>query len=82
MVSGMNRQVSFPTVTTWSFVSLPSAALAEGLAELDVEEGEIEIEEGGMEIEEYVSSEEELAPETCATNWTRVRKVVKALGVI
>ena len=58
MVSGMNRHVSFPTVTTWSFVLLPSAAVAEGLAELDVEEGEIEIEEGGMEIKEYVSLEE------------------------
>jgi len=60
MVSGLNRQVNFPTVTTWSFVSLPFAAVAEGLAELDVEEG-------GMEIKEYVSSEE-LTPETCATN--------------
>ena len=74
MVSGMKRQVSFPTVTTWSFVSSPLAAVAEGLAELDVEEG-------GMEIEEYVSSEE-LAPETCATNWTRVRKIVKAFWVV
>lgn len=82
MVSGLNRQVNFPTVTTWSFVSFQFAAVAEGLTELDVEESEIEIEAGGMEIEEYVSSEEELTPETCVTNWTRVRKVVKGLWVI
>jgi len=78
MVSGMNRQVSFPTVMMWSFVSLPLAVVVEGLAELDVK-NEIKIEEGGMEIEEYVSLEEELAPKTCTTNWKRIRKVVKAL---
>ncbi len=62
-------------------MSLSFAAVAEGLAKLDVEESEIKLKEGGMEVEEYDSSEEELAPETCATNWTTVRKV-KALGVI
>ena len=55
-------------------MSLPLVAVAEGLAELDVEEGR-------MEIKEYVSLEE-LLPKTYATNWTKVRKVVKALGVI
>ena len=46
----------------------------EGLAELDVK--------GGMEIKEYISEEEELAPETCTINWTKIRKVIKALRVI
>jgi hypothetical protein len=32
--------------------------VAEGLAELNIEEGEIKIKEGGMEIKEYVSLEE------------------------
>ena len=80
MVSGMNRQVSFPTVMMWSFVSLPLAVVVEGLAELDIK-GEIKIKKGGMEIEKYVSSEEELTPKTCVTNWKRVRKVVKALVI-
>jgi hypothetical protein len=64
----MNCQVSFPTVITWSFISLPSAALAEGLAKLDIKEGEIEIKEGGIEIKEYVSEVEELVPKTYITN--------------
>jgi len=68
MVSGTNRQVSFPTVTTWSFVSLPLAAVVEGLTKLDVKEGEIEIKEGRMEIKEYISLEEELVPKTYITN--------------
>ena len=80
MVSRMNCQVSFPIMTMWSFVSLPSAVVAEGLAELDVK-SEIKIEEGGMEIKKYVSLEEELAPETCTTNWKRVKKVIKALVI-
>jgi len=47
---------------------LLSAAPIEGLAELDVKEGEIEIKEGEIEIEEYTSLEEELIPKTCTTN--------------
>jgi len=43
---------------------------------------ELNAEEGGMEIEEYISLEEELVFETYVINWTRVRKVIKALGVI
>ncbi len=62
-------------------MSLPFAGVAEGLAILGIEEGEIEIVEGRTEIEEY-DSEEELAPDTCATNLTTVRKVVKTLGFI
>jgi len=49
-------------------VLLLSAVVTEGLAELDVKEGEIKIEEGGIEIKEYISLEEELVPKTCATN--------------
>ena len=53
MVSKINRQVSFLTVMTWSFVSLLSAIVIEVLTKLDAEEG-------GIEIKEYVSLEEEL----------------------
>ena len=56
------------------------AAVTEGLTELGIKEGEIKI-KGRMEIKEYVSLEE-LAPKTCVINWIRVKKVVKALGVI
>jgi len=58
MVSRMNCYVSFPTITTWSFILLLSTAVVEGLTELNVEEGEIEIEEGGIEIKEYISLKE------------------------
>ena len=58
MVSSINRHISFPTVITWSFILLPSVAVAEGLAELNVKEGKIKIKEGGMEIKEYISLEE------------------------
>ena len=53
-----------------------------GLAELNVKKGEIEIKESGMEIKEYISLEEELVFKTCIINWIKVKKVVKALGVI
>ena len=56
--------------------------VAEGLTKLNIKEGEIEIKEGRMEIKEYISLKEELVPKTYTTNWTRVRKVVKALRVI
>jgi len=49
-------------------VSLLLAAVAEGLAKLNVKEGEIEIKEGGMEIKEYISLEEKLVPKTYITN--------------
>jgi len=61
MVSGINRQVSFLTVITWSFVSLLLVIVTEVLAKLDAKEG-------GMEIEEYVFLEEELIPKTYVTN--------------
>jgi len=54
---------------------LLSAAVIEVLTKLDAEEG-------GMEIEEYISLEEELVPKACVINWIKVRKVIKALGVI
>ena len=57
-MSSINRHVSFPTVTTWSFILLLSVVVAEGLAKLDIKEGEIKIKEGGMEIKEYISLEE------------------------
>ena len=53
---------------------MPLAVVTEGLAKLDVEKGKIE-------IKEYISLEE-LLLKTYTTNWIRVRKVVKALGVI
>jgi hypothetical protein len=56
--------------------------VTEGLAKLNIKEGEIKIKEGGMEIKEYISLEEELILKTYITNWIKVRKVVKALGVI
>ena len=59
---------------------LPLVVVAEGLTKLSVKEGKIKI-KGGMEIKEYISLEE-LIPKTYVTNWIRVRKVVKALGVI
>jgi len=59
----------------WSFISLPSAAITKILAKLDAEEGR-------MEIKEYVFLEEELIPKAYITNWTRIKKIIKALGVI
>ena len=53
MVSKINRQVSFLTMMTWSFILLLLAVVIEVLAKLDAKEG-------GMEIEEYVFLEEEL----------------------
>jgi len=63
-------------------MSLLLAVPIEGLAELDIKEGEIEIKEGGMEIKEYVSLKEELIPKTYVINWIKIRKVIKALGII
>jgi len=40
----------------------------EGLAELNIKEGEIEIKEGRMEIKEYISLEEELILKTYMIN--------------
>ena len=82
MVSKINYYVNFPTVTMQSFILLLSTVVIEGLTELDVKEGEIEIEEGRMEIKEYVFLEEQLIPKTYIINQTRVKKVIKALGVI
>jgi len=45
---------------------LPLAAVAEGVTELSIKEGEIKI-KGGMEIKEYLSLEE-LIPKTYVTN--------------
>jgi len=56
-------------------MSLLLVTVMEVLAELNAKEG-------GMEIEEYVSLEEELVPKAYVINWIRVKKVIKALGVI
>ena len=61
---------------------LPLIIIIERLTKLDVKEGEIEIKEGGMEIKEYVSLKEELIPKTYVINWIKIRKVIKALGII
>lgn len=60
-VSRINRQVSFPTITTWSFVSLPSVTVAERLAKLNIKENKIK-------IKKYIFLKEELAPKTYITN--------------
>ena len=74
IVSRINCQVSFLTIIIWSFVLLLLAVVVKGLAKFDVE--------GEIRIKEYISLKEELIPKTYMTNWTRVRKVVKTLGVI
>jgi len=61
MVSRINHQVSFPTVTTWSFVSLLSVIVIEVLIKLNAKEG-------GMEIKEYIFLEEEFIPKACIIN--------------
>ena len=52
-MSKINHQVSFPTITTWSFILLLSATVIKVLTKLNAKEG-------GIEIKEYVSLEEEL----------------------
>ena len=59
-MSGSNCQDRYPTVTIWTCV-------AEGLAELDVDEGELE----GDEV--YIS--EELCAKTTVTICARAKKV-------
>jgi len=61
MVSRINCQVSFLTMTIWSFMSLLLVVVIEVLAELNAEES-------GMEIKEYVSLKEELVFKTCIIN--------------
>ena len=80
MVSRMNCQVSFPTITTWSFVLLPLTVVTEGLVKLNIK-SKIKIKKSGMEIKKYFFSKEELTPKTCAINWKRVKKVIKALVI-
>ena len=67
IVSRINRQVSFPTVTIQSFVSLLSVAVIEGLAEVVKELAKFNI-EGEIKIKKYISLGEELIPKTYITN--------------
>jgi len=61
MVSRINHQVNFLTITTWSFILLPSAAVTKVLTKLNAKEG-------GIEIKEYISLKEELIPKAYITN--------------